>query len=139
MATTAARRGRPPLAWLDPAAIGALPFGTALVVDQGNHGAHITGRFMAVYDGCLELETTTGEVRINMMKVRRARVVAALYSEGDPVLRRHVPSGEWRGGVVRVRGREVLVETLSGAWEWISEDELEPPSARDAAVPVGAR
>lgn len=66
-----------------------------------------------------------------MTEVRRARVAAGLLEDGDPVL---LADGT-RAGVVRTRGREVLVETLDGM-SWHHEDQLLPA---DAVVPAARR
>lgn len=135
----APRRGRPPLAWLDVQQLRALPIGTAVVLDMGS--AHnVTGRIASFDSDCVEVETVHADDAVNvpLLRVVRARVVSGLYLPGDPVLKRHVPASEWRGGVVRVRGREVCVEQIDGSWVWLDESVIEPPQARDRVAPVPA-
>jgi hypothetical protein len=139
--STSVKRGRPPLAWLTGDELASLPTGTAVSVElRGRHDRRLIGRITAVHDGCLELDTTAmGEVSVTLVSIKRGRTVAALYEPGDPVLLRHVPASTWRGGVVRVDGSDVLVETIDGSFAWHPEADLEPAEAREAARPPQPR
>jgi hypothetical protein len=138
MSTT--RRGRPPLAWLTANETTALPHGTAVSVEtHGRHTARTVGRIASTVDNQLGLDTPRGEVRMDTAQIKRARIVPALYEPGDPVLLRHVPAAEWRGGVVRTAGTDVLVEQIDGTFAWHAETDLEPADARDPAMPTPAR
>lgn len=137
MTTSTTRRGRPPLAWLTAASTAGLPAGTAIAVETtGKHTARTVGRIRQVVGGRIDLDTPRGEVTLETSQIRRARIVGELYEPGDPVLRRHVPADEWRGGVVRTEGTDVLVEQIGGAFGWFPEADLEPADVRDEAAPA---
>jgi hypothetical protein len=91
----------------------------------------------------LTLVTATGEERtMAVPTITRARVVAALLEDGDPVVKRGIPMAEWRGGVVRTginpaTGRlGVLVESTEG-YGWHDEDTLE--RVEDTPAPARRR
>ena len=127
MPKTAPRRGRPPLSWLGPTALKQLPAGTALVVDPGSHRPTLRGRLEGVAGNELVL---SGDRTVLLRRGVKGRVVSAVYEPGDLVLRRGVSEHEWRGGVVRCRGVDVLVESIDG-FEWVREMDLETPDERD--------
>ena len=143
MGTT--RRGRPPLSWLDAAATVALPPGTVITVERtGKHVARLVGRIVAAAGGEVELATACGPVTLPAARISRARIVPSLYEPGDPVLRVEVSADDWRGGVVRTDGTDVLVEQIDGTFAWFAEADLEAPEARTTAAaaprgPVAAR
>lgn len=120
MTTKATRRGRPPLRWLTGQQLAALPWGTAVVVDRGLKHSVLRGRIAGLDT---ELHLAGGE-HFPITGRTRGRVVNGLFDEGDLVLRRGVPAAEWRGGVIRCKGREVYVESTAGV-EWLDEDLLE--------------
>lgn len=132
------RRGRPALDWLDGPALAALPHGTAVSLElHGGHRERLIGRVTGHIAGALELDTTSaGEVAVDTIRIKRGRVVPALYEPGDAVLQRHVTASAWRGGVVRCDGRHVLVEQIDGTFAWFLESELEPAEARSALPPL---
>jgi hypothetical protein len=85
---------------------------------------------------------------VAIASITRARVIAALLEDGDPVVRKGVPAAEWRGGVIRTgtnpaTGRTgVLVEATDGI-AWHDEDDLElvddtPAPARRRGRPRAA-
>ncbi len=129
------------MAWVEGGQLADLPLGTAVRIERrGRHHTRITGRITGMDEHNIELDTTTMEgIGMTLSSVRRALVVAGLYEPGDPVLLRHVPASAWRGGVVRTRGTEVLVEQLDGDFVWHPETDLEPAEARDAVAPAAAR
>lgn len=140
----ASKRGRPPLAWLTPEALRTLPLGTAVAVEtRGRRDSRLVGRIATVTDHTLTIAAPAGTVELTDSRVRRGRVLASVYEPGDPVLKRHVPASDWRGGVVRTEGTEVLVEQMETApdgsmapgFAWVSEALLEPASARDPDLP----
>lgn len=134
--STSAKRGRPALAWLTATDLAALPTGTAVSVElRGRHSSRLIGRISSDprTDGHLDLDTTSmGEVSVKLQDIKRGRVVPALYEPGDPVLLRHVPATQWRGGVVRTDGSSILVEQIDGSFAWHAESDLEPAEAREA-------
>lgn len=139
---SAARRkptGRPPMTWLTPEALRALPVGTAVSVETFAHGPRLVGRIAALTDTHMLLTGATDDPLVGWSKVKRGRVIAAIYGPGDPVLRRGVSAADWRGGVVRTEGSDVLVEQIDGTFAWFPEADLEPAEARDAAVPATPR
>jgi hypothetical protein len=120
-------RGRPARTdWLTAGQLARVPIGTAVAIDLGDKKAVIRGRVAGVLGSELVL---AGGQTIQLTRVRRARVVNGTYEPGDLVLRPGVPESEWRGGVVRCRGREVYVESTEG-FAWMSEDLLEPAESR---------
>lgn len=126
------------MVWLSAPDLATLPLGTALVVERnGQHSRRLTGRLTAHGDDHVELNTTAmGEILMPLTSIKRARIAAALYEPGDPVLLRHVPAASWRGGVVRTDGSAVLVEQIDGSFAWHDESDLEPADARLAAAPA---
>lgn len=125
-------RGRPPLAWLTADQLDDLTPGTAVSVETlGKHTARLVGRVLTRTDTHIDLATPSGVVELDRIRIRRARVVDALYQPGDPVLLRGVHASRWRGGVVRCAGTDVLVEQIDGTFVWHSEDDLEPADARE--------
>lgn len=140
-----AKRGRPPLDWLPPETLRSLPTGTAIAVEtRGRRNPRLVGRITAVTDHTLTIAVPTGgEVELLDTRVRRGRVVASIFEPGDPVLKRHVPASQWRGGVVSTEGTTVIVEQLETApdgsvvpgFARIPEAELEPAAARDPDLP----
>lgn len=133
-------RGRPPLTWLTPGQLEDVVTGSALVVElHGRHTARTIGRLLGQSTAAVTLRTTHGQVTLLRIHIKRARPVPGLFEPGDPVLLRDVPQADWRGGVVRTQGTEVLVETLGGDFAWHSEVDLEPPEARDVPAPSLAR
>lgn len=135
--TAATRRGRPPLAWLTPDQIRALPVGTAVVLDTTGRHQRLLGRITGAPGNRLTVATPLeGEVDLGPLDVKRGRQVDALYEPGDPVLKVGVDAAIWRGGVVRTDGTDVLVEQLDGTFAWHSEADLEPAEARDPKPPV---
>jgi len=125
------RRGRPPLVWLTTDELAGLPAGTALVVETyGKHGPRTVGRVVDVVGDTLHLDGPSGSLEVPTRRVKRARVVDAIYEPGDPVVLRGVPESRWRGGVVRTNGTDVLVEQIGGDFAWHSESALEPAEAR---------
>lgn len=132
-------RGRSTLDWITPSDVATLPAGTPVSVETyGKHTARLVGRILGIDEtGTLSLMTTRGEVDVHTTRVKRARLVDALYEPGDPVLKVNVSATTWRGGVVRTDGTEVLVEQLDGSFTWHTETDLEPPEARQPA-PVAA-
>jgi len=144
MSRKPARRGRPPLDWIDTTQMLALPAGTAVTVEtRGRRTTRLVGRITAVTDHTLTIATPTGGVELHESRIVRGRVVASVYEPGDAVLKRHVPADVWRGGVVRTEGTDVLVEQIETApdgtattgFGWIPEDALEPAEARDPVLP----
>jgi hypothetical protein len=132
MSPVAKRRGRPPLRWLDAEQIRGLPVGAAIVADRGDHRALVRGRIVGRLGRELILATPDGgEDRVR--RLARGRVVVGLFDPGDLVVRRGVPEAEWRGGVVRCRGLEVLVESTEGTG-WMAEDDLELAGSRPPAA-----
>jgi hypothetical protein len=137
------RKAAKPAPWLTGLQVSRLPYGTALTYEDPSHrGPRIRGRLTAVIAGDLTVATATGEEHtVAITAIHRARVIASLLDDGDPVVRRGIPAGKWRGGVVRTgtnpaTGRPgVYVETLEG-FAWWDESELElvvdeePPPAR---------
>lgn len=135
--TTRRHQGRPALAWLSADATCTLPVGTAVSVEtRGRHAPRTVGRITAVLATTIELATPRGDVSIPHRAIKRARTVTGLYEPGDPVLRRSVGAGTWRGGVVRTEGTDVLVEQIDGTFAWHPEGDLEPADARDPALPT---
>lgn len=138
--TSTPRRGRPPLAWLTLEALRALPLGTAVSVEtHGRHNPRTVGRLTRVTETTVEVASTRGPARLDNMRIRRARLLPSVYEPGDPVLRRNIPAGQWRGGVVRTDGTDVLVEQIGGTFAWFHEDKLEPPEVRDIHPPIVPR
>lgn len=128
-------RGRPPLAWLTAEQVAGLPAGTAVALDVGDKKALCRGRIDGVAGEVLVLE---GDRTVMLAKVVRGRVLSGLYLPGDLVVRVGVHESQWRGGVVRVRGRDVLVESAAG-FAWMTEAELEAPDDRSAPPSTRAR
>lgn len=125
------RRGRPPLVWLTADELAGLPAGTALTVETyGKHTPRTVGRLVNVVDDTLHLEGPSGSLEIPARRVKRARVVDAIFEPGDPVVLRGVSEARWRGGVVRTNGTDVLVEQIGGDFAWHAESSLEPAEAR---------
>lgn len=131
--------------WLTPDALRALPTGTAIAVEtRGRRNPRLVGRITAVTDHTLTIAAPTGDVEeLPDTRVRRGRILPSLFEPGDPVLKRHVPASEWRGGVVRTEGTDVIVEQLETApdgsvvpgFARIPEADLEPAAARDPDLP----
>lgn len=117
----AERRGRPRLTWLSGEQLSGVPMGTAVVLDLGTHKTVTRGRVAGCVEGHLVLADGR---RVPVARIKRGRVVNGTYEMGDLVLRRGVPETEWRGGVIRSRGLEVLVESTTGI-EWMPEHALE--------------
>lgn len=133
MATT---RGRPPLSWLDPDAILRLPVGTAVTLQTSGNQSRVTGRITGSVGDEITLEQTGGRERVIATRdIRRGRVVSALFSDNEGVLRVGVPAHVWRGAVVRSTGRRVQVEQIDGTFVWLDEVDLERPEDRIAALP----
>lgn len=123
---------RAPYDWLGSHQLHTLPTGTTISVEtHGRRAARTVGRITHTTDTTLQLTTTRGEAEMTLTRIKRARIVGSLYEPGDPVLRRHIPATDWRGGVVRTQGTDVLVEQIGGEFAWFPEDELEPADARD--------
>lgn len=130
--STTRTRGRPPLAWLTVDQLARVPQGAAVSVETiGKHTARLVGRLVGHTDTTLDLSTSGGHVELPKRRVRRLRIVDALYQPGDPVLLRGVNATRWRGGVVRTSGTDVLVEQIDGTFVWHSEDSLEPAEGRE--------
>lgn len=122
--------------WLTPEATTRLAAGTAVAVETvGRHAPRIVGRITAASSDRIELDTPRGERTVDTIRIKRARVVPSPYQPGDPVLMRHMPAEQWRGGVVRTDGTDVLVEQLDGTFAWLPEAALEPADARDPVLP----
>lgn len=126
------RQARKPAPWLTGQQVSLLPYGTAITFESPTHrGPRIRGRLTAVIAGTVTVTDPTGQERtVATNAIVRARVIAALLEEGDPVARRGISSDDWRGGVVRTgtnpnTGRPgVYVETLT-EFAWWDEDELQ--------------
>lgn len=132
----APRKGRPPLDWLTTSDLARLDPGTPIAVEtHGRHNPRTIGRVREVTDRTIELATATGPVTIPLLQLKRARQVPSLYEPGDPVVMRGTPAHEWRGGVVRTVGTDVLVEQIDGSFAWYGEDRLEPADARNPDPP----
>ena len=129
MAATARKRGRPPLTWISRTQLAQLPSGTAVALDLGDRKALTRGRIDGFVDG--EVALTDGRTVV-LAKVMKARVLRGLYDAGDLVVRRGVPESEWRGGVVRSNGFNVLVESADG-FAWLDENAIETAEERDQA------
>lgn len=129
------RPGRPPLDWLSWEGVLEVEPGTALHVDApGLHEMRVVGRVRLATRRRLTLRMRDGEDKVvTVDKFRRAREVAGLFKPGDPVLRRGVSFGDWRGGVIRSDGDRVLCELPDGSTEWRDEAELEHADDRAAA------
>lgn len=140
------RRGRPPLAWLTPAELASLPAGTVVALERtGRHTARLVGRIVEPHPAggvVLRVPGEDAEVEISPFTIKRGRTLPSLYEPGDPVLRRGYSASDWRGGVVRCEGTDVLVEQIGGSFAWFPETDLEPADARDttpvAPTPVRA-
>lgn len=134
--TAATRRGRPPLEWLTPDQLRALPLGTAVSLDTSGRHKRLLGRITSTGTTLTVASPLEGTVELGPLDIKRGRQVDALYEPGDPVLKRGVDARTWRGGVVRTDGTDVLVEQLDGTFAWHPEDDLEPAEARDPKPPV---
>jgi hypothetical protein len=131
------RPGRPSLNWLTHNALLALPVGTAIAVETtGRHERRIVARIVAASEDSLVLDSPRGPITLHPTRVKRSRVLAGLYEPGDPVVQRGVDVADWRGGVVRTEGTEVLVEQIDGSFAWFGEDRLEPADVRDHVAPT---
>lgn len=129
--------GRPPLTWLDPDGLRALPRGTPVTVETtGRHDKRVGGRMVGVTTTGVELATTRGPLSLLTRSIKRARILDALYEPGDPVVRVGISDQEWRGGVVRCESYEVLVEQIDGSFAWYPEGDLEPADVRDQRPPA---
>jgi hypothetical protein len=133
MTDTAKRRGRPPLAWVGPDGLKAMPAGIPVMVEMaGDHAPRTIGRIRSHSDALTVLVDRAGELlELDRLRVKRARTIRELYAPGDPVLKRGVPVAAWRGGVVRTDGTQILVEQIDGTFTWLDEIEIEPAEARD--------
>lgn len=122
--------------WLTPDETTHLAPGTAVAIETtGRHDRRTVGRITSATSTSIALNTPRGERTVDTIRIRRARIVPSPYEPGDPVLLRHIPAAQWRGGVVRTEGTDVLVEQLDGTFAWHPERALEPADARDPALP----
>ena len=140
MTQTVARRGRPPLRWLEPDRIARLMVGTPLAVEMlGRHTARLVGRLTGVHEDRRMVDLWvpgSGDIALELAGVRRARIVDQIFEPGDAVLRRGVSSADWRGGVVRSQDDQVLVEQVDGSFAWFVETDLDPAESRFVPPPL---
>lgn len=144
MSRQTTRRGRPPLAWIDADALRGLPAGIAVTIElRGQHAERRIGRIVDASDHSITIAAGAITTELALAKIRRARILPAVFEPGDPVLRPGIEPDTWRAGVVRTEGTDVLVERIESApdgtavegFAWVPESDLEPASARDQPLP----
>lgn len=131
MSTTTTKprgRGRPPLTWLTEQQLRSVRPGTALTIElQGRHASRTIARVSTITDLDLEIRDRDGNLHtIPLVKIKRARPIRGLFEDGDPVTLATTTPDQWRGGVVRTSGTDVLVEQLGGTFAWHPETDLRP-------------
>lgn len=109
------------MSWLDQDKIRHLRVGTAVALDLGDRKGLVRGRIVGIDE---EEMLLTGGRLVKLARVKRGRIVVGVYEPGDLVKKPGVPEDEWRGGVVRCRGRDILVESTTG-FEWFREEGIE--------------